>query len=344
MLLEAALLPRNLSSHLLWPFYYGSGSATQIFTTQKVQIQPSPLNIIQSFDLSHCRKKSSGTSTIYLFFCSVGDPDVQVFGPPGSGSNSRRYGSWANPFLIKMFDRTEIMLAKYSLAKNKIFNTEDNVPAGNLQEKIWKNQFFLHPLKSLKKGVDLKLDLVRIRGSAYAPKRHGSATFLFCLLSSSLPLQPFEVWGSLGLLLLAQEVSHRYAGHPHLICTVAKNIHSVNGCGSSLRKRMRVILTSLPVRNIHSENGCGSFSLLYHLQKYFFSKYFENTQSVLWIRIGFNANPALTYYLNADEDPDPGAKPTRIRIGILVRLHKSHKELNFNMKNILEESNRSKNR
>ncbi len=41
-----------------------------------------------------------------------------------------------------MFDRTEIMLAKYNLAKNKIFNTEDNVPAGNLQEKNMKKLIF----------------------------------------------------------------------------------------------------------------------------------------------------------------------------------------------------------
>ncbi len=36
---------------------------------------------------------------------SVGDPDPQdphVFGPPGSGSNSQRYGSGSFPFFIKV--------------------------------------------------------------------------------------------------------------------------------------------------------------------------------------------------------------------------------------------------
>jgi hypothetical protein len=29
---------------------------------------------------------------------------------------------------------------------------------------------------------------------------------------------------------------------------------------------------------------------------------------VLWIRIGFNADPGLAFYINADDDPDPGSK------------------------------------
>ncbi len=52
------------------------------------------------------------------------------------------------------------MLAKYNfnrykiLAKNLIFNTEDNVPPGNLYEKILKQfLFYFASLKSLKKGV-----------------------------------------------------------------------------------------------------------------------------------------------------------------------------------------------
>ncbi len=37
-------------------------------------------------------------------------------------------------------------------------------------------------------------------------------------------------------------------------------------------------------------------------------------QSVLRIRIGFNADPELAFYFSkdADADPDPGAKPMRI--------------------------------
>ncbi len=33
---------------------------------------------------------------------SVGDPDPDVFGPPGSGSISQRYRSGSFPFLIKV--------------------------------------------------------------------------------------------------------------------------------------------------------------------------------------------------------------------------------------------------
>jgi hypothetical protein len=45
--------------------------------------------------------KSSGTMTL----TSVGDPNPQdqyVFGPPGSGSVSQRYGSGSFPFLINV--------------------------------------------------------------------------------------------------------------------------------------------------------------------------------------------------------------------------------------------------
>jgi hypothetical protein len=34
---------------------------------------------------------------------------------------------------------------------------------------------------------------------------------------------------------------------------------------------------------------------------------------VLWIFIGFIADPGPTFYLNADTDLDPGAKPMQIR-------------------------------
>ncbi len=55
---------------------------------------------------------------------SVRDPDPHVFGPPGSGSISQRYGSGSGygsfPYLInyKCLERTEIMLAKQN------FNTK----------------------------------------------------------------------------------------------------------------------------------------------------------------------------------------------------------------------------
>jgi hypothetical protein len=45
---------------------------------------------------------------------SVGDPDPDVFGPPGSGSISQRYGSGSVsfPILIQVMRRTEIMLER----------------------------------------------------------------------------------------------------------------------------------------------------------------------------------------------------------------------------------------
>ncbi len=47
-------------------------------------------------------------------------------------------------------------------------------------------------------------------------------------------------------------------------------------------------------------------------------KFYRYRYSVLWIRIGFNEDPDLVFYLNADMDPDQEAKPMRIRF--LVRL------------------------
>ncbi len=59
-------------------------------------------------------------------------------------------------------------------------------------------------------------------------------------------------------------------------------------------------------------------------------------KQVFRIRIGFNADPDLTFYLKADPDPnlDPG-KPNLhgIRIRILVILC-HHKKLDFDPKNI----------
>ncbi len=39
---------------------------------------------------------------VKVVLCSVGDPHPHVFGPPGSGSISQRYGSGSFPFLIKV--------------------------------------------------------------------------------------------------------------------------------------------------------------------------------------------------------------------------------------------------
>jgi hypothetical protein len=63
-----------------------------------------------------------------------------MFGPPGSGSVSQRYGSGSGsfPFSHKVVKRTEIMLAKFSLTQNSSLKqyrrpkSEDNVPAAKL--------------------------------------------------------------------------------------------------------------------------------------------------------------------------------------------------------------------
>jgi hypothetical protein len=47
-----------------------------------------------------------------LEITSVGEPDPHVFGTPGSGSISQRYGCVSGPFFHKGVERTEIMLAK----------------------------------------------------------------------------------------------------------------------------------------------------------------------------------------------------------------------------------------
>ncbi len=62
-------------------------------------------------------------NTVRNLCSSVGDPepDPHVFGPPGSGSISQRYGSGSGtfPFLIKCVERTEIMPAKKKHFKTK---------------------------------------------------------------------------------------------------------------------------------------------------------------------------------------------------------------------------------
>jgi hypothetical protein len=57
-----------------------------------------------------------------------------------------------------------------------------------------------------------------------------------------------------------------------------------------------------------------------------------STQRVLWIRVGFNANPDPAFFLNADPDPESQTKP--IRILILARLCRL-KKLYFTSKYIL---------
>ncbi len=58
-------------------------------------------------------------NNIFFYICcvpyfsrSVRDPDPHVFGPPGTGSISQRYGSGSFPFLIKVLSGLKIMLAK----------------------------------------------------------------------------------------------------------------------------------------------------------------------------------------------------------------------------------------
>jgi hypothetical protein len=53
---------------------------------------------------------------------------------------------------------------------------------------------------------------------------------------------------------------------------------------------------------------------------------------VLWILIGFNADPSLAFYHNSD--PDPGSQTIADPFPIPDRLQ-NHKKLNFYMKNIL---------
>ncbi len=60
--------------------------------------------------------------------------------------------------------------------------------------------------------------------------------------------------------------------------------------------------------------------------------------------IGFNADLDPAFYLNADPDPDPGKEPMRIQADPDPgQTSKSHKKLNFYMKNIFKVDNRSKN-
>jgi hypothetical protein len=55
--------------------------------------------------------------SIIIAMTIVGDPDPDIFGPPGSGSIGRRYGSVSGsgsfPFLIKVLTGLIIMLAKW---------------------------------------------------------------------------------------------------------------------------------------------------------------------------------------------------------------------------------------
>ncbi len=60
---------------------------------------------------------------------------------------------------------------------------------------------------------------------------------------------------------------------------------------------------------------------------------------MLWIRIGFNANPNTTYL---DADPDPGNKPMRNHAVSDPGQTLKSKKLNFYMKNILKVGSRSK--
>ncbi len=50
--------------------------------------------------------------------------------------------------------------------------------------------------------------------------------------------------------------------------------------------------------DVEPSQAVGKFAVLMH-------RCFE---SVLWIRIGFNADPDPAFYLNADADPDAGSQ------------------------------------
>ncbi len=70
--------------------------------------------------ISENQPATNGFNYIYhsknIQYTSVGDPDPLVFGPPGSGSIIKRYGSGSFPFLIKV-----LSWLKYSSAYKKQF-------------------------------------------------------------------------------------------------------------------------------------------------------------------------------------------------------------------------------
>jgi hypothetical protein len=79
--------------------------------------------------------------TSYVHTVCVGDPDPDVFEPPGprSGSISQRYGSGSGsvPFLIEVLSGLKDCLQNKILTQNfskklNFVKTEDNVPAGNI--------------------------------------------------------------------------------------------------------------------------------------------------------------------------------------------------------------------
>ncbi len=81
---------------------------------------------------------STGCCQGEIVFCNVGDPDPQdphVFGPPGSGSISQRYGSRSVsvsfPFLMKVLSKETIIKVLGFLAhfrRRLALKAEDNVP------------------------------------------------------------------------------------------------------------------------------------------------------------------------------------------------------------------------
>ncbi len=83
------------------------------------------------------------------------------FGPPGSGSGliSQRYGSGSGsfPFLINVLsgrnNACQINFNTKIFAKNKNFQSEDDVPVRKLKEKIYEKNIFFASLKSIKKVV-----------------------------------------------------------------------------------------------------------------------------------------------------------------------------------------------
>ncbi len=76
---------------------------------------------------------------VRIFVCSsVADPDPNVFGPPGSGSNIQRYGSGSGSFYnqTKIVRKTLIPTALWLLSDFFfIFENDVNVPSKSLRKK-----------------------------------------------------------------------------------------------------------------------------------------------------------------------------------------------------------------
>ncbi len=105
------------------------------------------------------------------YFLSVADPDPHVFGPPGSGSISQRYGSGSGSFYhqAKKVRKTLIPTALWLF----IFENVVHVPSkSNKQKNCLKNLFFVGILG---RSVTKIAGSGSASGSGYISQRHGSA-------------------------------------------------------------------------------------------------------------------------------------------------------------------------